>query len=238
MALVSITNDSGVLKTTLPSDANTYVTEAFANDWLVQLGLASEEEDGDYSPTSSFSLVSLLVRASKYLDRRFGREFTGKPVSGTQALAWPREEAQDSDGNNVAKTTVPIDILRAVVEYAVEIDKNGGEFLSKAYDNFAAERSRATSTQVGALRTYNRVDFNTFQQPGPRDVDNDPSLLWHRYPHIDEMVYRYTHSRADIQPMSYTVGVIPSYLDDCAIGLTRAGVAKKKKETEDEEDEE
>lgn len=58
-----------------------------------------------------------IVRASGYIDKRFGSRFRGTRRRRTQGLMWPRLGAYDNDGFYL--DTIPPQILKACAEYAV-----------------------------------------------------------------------------------------------------------------------
>lgn len=61
-----------------------------------------------------------IVRASLYIDKRFGVRFVGVRATKGQGLEWPRLSAFDQDGYLLADVDdVPRQILKAVAEYAV-----------------------------------------------------------------------------------------------------------------------
>ncbi|MFD2248935.1 hypothetical protein FHS82_001051 [Pseudochelatococcus lubricantis] len=61
-----------------------------------------------------------LVRASVYIDGRYGRRYPGQKTGGrAQALGWPREGAKDCAGFNIADDVVPVEIEHAVYEAAL-----------------------------------------------------------------------------------------------------------------------
>lgn len=61
-----------------------------------------------------------IVRASFYIDKRFGRRFVGVRALKEQGLEWPRMSAFDQDGFLLSGVDqVPRQILKAVAEYAV-----------------------------------------------------------------------------------------------------------------------
>lgn len=68
-----------------------------------------------------------LVRATSYIDGRFGQLFPGVRLKGrAQALSWPREDAFDRDGNEIASDEVPIEVRKATFEAALrELDAPG-----------------------------------------------------------------------------------------------------------------
>jgi hypothetical protein len=58
-----------------------------------------------------------LVRATDYIEKRFGHKFRGFRRSGDQALSWPRLDAWDNSG--YAFADVPTKLKQASFEYAL-----------------------------------------------------------------------------------------------------------------------
>lgn len=57
---------------------------------------------------------SAIIRATDYIETRFGRRFIGSKMVDTQALSWPRDDADPA-----AEDEVPIEVQKACAEYAV-----------------------------------------------------------------------------------------------------------------------
>ena len=61
-----------------------------------------------------------LVRASDYIDKRFGRQFVGLRKIKDQGLEWPRTDAFDADGFLFnGSTALPPQLFKAAAEYAL-----------------------------------------------------------------------------------------------------------------------
>ena len=61
-----------------------------------------------------------IVRASDYIDKRFGRQFVGLRKTKEQGLEWPRLDAFDQDGYLLSGTDdLPRQLLKACAEYAL-----------------------------------------------------------------------------------------------------------------------
>ncbi len=58
-----------------------------------------------------------IVRATDYIEKRFGTKFRGCRRSGDQALEWPRLDAWDDSGYSFAD--IPVKLKQAVAEYAI-----------------------------------------------------------------------------------------------------------------------
>ena len=72
-----------------------------------------------------------LVRATDYIDGRFGLKFVGAPLGDVQELAWPRSGAYyPATGNSFPDDEVPQDILDACILYAEQVISPDGDDLS------------------------------------------------------------------------------------------------------------
>ena len=61
-----------------------------------------------------------IVRATFYIDKRFGRRFVGVRSTKGQGLEWPRLSAFDQDGFLLSDVdAIPRQLLRACAEYAL-----------------------------------------------------------------------------------------------------------------------
>ena len=71
-----------------------------------------------------------LIRATDYIETRYGRRFVGEPLGDVQDLAWPRQLAvYPRTGNPFPTDEVPEDILNATILYAGEIIGPDGDDL-------------------------------------------------------------------------------------------------------------
>ena len=196
MALLALTDDTGAIVSANAATANAYLTEQFATSHLADSGLAV-----------SGNIETLLVRASSYLDRRFGNRFTGKRASGDQSLAWPRAEATDLDGNTVPVTAIPLSILRAVAEYAARLDELG-TLVPDPVQVDEARRIRVTEdqSQLGSLSQRSRREYDTIRAPTAEDIAANPDLQWIQFPDIDALVNRYTSGSGGLIGIAYESG--------------------------------
>ena len=61
-----------------------------------------------------------IIRASDYIDKRFGRRFRGLRKTKEQGLEWPRLDAFDDDGYLLSGTdNIPRQVEKAAAEYAL-----------------------------------------------------------------------------------------------------------------------
>lgn len=64
--------------------------------------------------------IAALVRASGWIDGRYRDRFSGTRTEGrTQPLQWPRVDATDVDGEDIASDEVPVEIKSATFEAAL-----------------------------------------------------------------------------------------------------------------------
>lgn len=67
-----------------------------------------------------------IIRASEYVDKRFGKMFIGLRKTKRQGLEWPRVNAFDADGFLMSdQDQVPRNLQKAVAEYALRALING-----------------------------------------------------------------------------------------------------------------
>lgn len=71
----------------------------------------------DVSSITDDDAETAIVRATDYIDQRFGRDFRGYRTLTDQALAWPRIDAYDNSGDPI--NGIPRLLVRACAEYAV-----------------------------------------------------------------------------------------------------------------------
>lgn len=93
------------------STANAYVSLVFVDAYHV---------DRNHTAWVDFitqEREAAVVRATDYIDKRFGRRFVGFRSRGTQALEWPRLDALDDDGYLLSN--VPFQVEKACAEYAM-----------------------------------------------------------------------------------------------------------------------
>lgn len=94
--------------------ANAYVTTAYAD---AHHGDRGNTKWTDSSVTTA-EKQQAIVRATDYLDKRFGRKFIGLRDKRLQSLEWPRVNAVDRDGHAL-DDQVPPQVEKACAEYAL-----------------------------------------------------------------------------------------------------------------------
>lgn len=102
------------------ADANAYASVAEVTAYATDRGLAFTG--------SQSAQEAAIIRATSYLDARYGSRFNGERLRlRLQALVWPRSQATDTDGSLIDGLTVPREIKAATAEAAIrELATPGG----------------------------------------------------------------------------------------------------------------
>lgn len=95
------------------STANAYITVQDFKDHHTDRGVEAAS-DGTYSDVE---IAAHIVKATDYIDKRFGRRFKGRRYTSNQALEWPRSDAWDEDDNLLP--LMPLQLTKACAEYAL-----------------------------------------------------------------------------------------------------------------------
>ena len=94
-----------------------------ANAYLSVATVTTHHADRGNGAWSDFTMPdqeSAIVRASDYLDKRFGVRFVGLRKTKEQGLEWPRLDAFDQDGYLLSgPDALPRQLLKACSEYAL-----------------------------------------------------------------------------------------------------------------------
>lgn len=102
---------------TLVTDANAYITVAFFRAWHAARGIAAASADSGAYTTAL--IEAAIVKATDYVDKRFGTKFVGTLRDREQSLMWPRSDAWTNQGDYIQTSTIPKELKRGVVEYAL-----------------------------------------------------------------------------------------------------------------------
>lgn len=98
-----------------------------------------DDRGRDYSASTDDQIEDAIVKATDYVDARFGKMFKGYRQSKGQALEWPRLDAFDNDGFLLdGVDNVPRKLQMAVSEYAfIVLNLVPNEFLPNPARAFA-----------------------------------------------------------------------------------------------------
>ena len=92
--------------------ANSYLSVSDADDYHAGRG----NTEWDKAANTDALKEDALVRATDYINKRFGTKFRGCRRTKAQPLPWPRNTAFDDDNYEFAD--VPVQLEQAVAEYA------------------------------------------------------------------------------------------------------------------------
>lgn len=96
------------------TDSNAYIAEVFFDDFHTDRGR-------DLVPFTTTQKENAIVRASDYIEKRFGRKFRGVRRSKNQAMEWPRLDAFDNDDFMLNEVDlIPRQLEKATAEYAYQ----------------------------------------------------------------------------------------------------------------------
>lgn len=94
--------------------SNAYVSEAYVDGHHLDRGNSAWT---DFTPPER---QAAIIRASDYIDKRFGRRFRGIRKIKDQGLEWPRTDAFDDDGFLLSGVDdLPRQVEKAAAEYAL-----------------------------------------------------------------------------------------------------------------------
>lgn len=135
MALVTTPGASSADSFVSVADCETYCAAHGLTDWT---GAADSPAD---------IKEAALRRATAFLSNSF--TWKGSKANGrSQALAWPRTEVYDGEGDEVSSTTIPVEIVQATCIIAAK------EVVTPGYMNPAVVMTdRVKSERVGPLAT-------------------------------------------------------------------------------------
>lgn len=96
------------------STQNAYILEAYATTHHADRGNEA------WTEFVSLERQQAIIRATDYIDKRFGRRFRGLRQAKDQGLEWPRFDAFDDDGFLLTSVdNIPRQIEKACAEYAL-----------------------------------------------------------------------------------------------------------------------
>jgi len=124
------------------STAQSYASVAEADAYHLALGNTS------WGTATTANKETALTRASRALDGMYGARWPGLRVQPSQALDWPRFDAEDREGYEVASDSVPQAVKNACCEAAL-VELGEAYALSKSLDR----GGRVKREKLGALET-------------------------------------------------------------------------------------
>ena len=139
--------------------ANSYVTEAFSLTYHADRGNTA------WAALATSALrEQALVRATDYIDKRFGRRFIGWRQSSDQGLEWPRIDAFDADEFLI--NGVPTQIQKAISEYALRAATTNP--LAPDNSDVGLEGLRE---KIGPIEVERKIRMGLFSASGSSMVD-------------------------------------------------------------------
>lgn len=128
------------------ANANSYVSVADADAYHSARGNSAWTES---STSPDQGKTAALIRATTFIDGHYRGRWPGTPLNGRdQALAWPRENATDAEGNDVASDEVPREIIATTCEAALRELQSPGSLQPDLERGGAIRRLKAGSVEV------------------------------------------------------------------------------------------
>jgi hypothetical protein len=148
-------------------DANAYVSVAFADTYH------SDRNQHTWDDLNDDEKEGFIVRASDYIDKRFGRKFRGFRQTKNQGLEWPRLDAFDDD--DYVLDEIPSQLQKATSEYALRAIDND----QLAPDNEDTGLD-ASFTKVGPIEIEDTIkQFGGSSLVAPTSIKDYPEAdLW------------------------------------------------------------
>jgi len=124
------------------SDSESYVSVSDAASYAAARGLTF--------PTSPEAPAEqALRRATTWLDAAYRASFPGARTNGrSQPLQWPRTEAYDRDGEEIASDEIPVEIINATIEAAVRELASPGSLSPDVTPAETTKRMKAGSVEI------------------------------------------------------------------------------------------
>lgn len=141
------------------TSANSYASVEFADAYFAERGndvWAAISADADKEV--------LLIQATDYIEKVFGRRFLGEMVATDQALSWPRKEA-----GAYPATAIPILLQKATAEYALRA--NDGPLMPDPTIDASGFSTVVTKKVIGPIEK----DYTVMGGPRPRLVRSYPA---------------------------------------------------------------
>jgi hypothetical protein len=155
------------------ADANSLCDLAFADAYFTDRGVAT------WTGTNTVKQQA-LIKATDYIEQRWGPRFIGTIVDEDQALSWPRKEVVDKQGRVVDYLSIPVKLKQAVAEYALR---------ALGTDLFLTPTIDPTGTRVD----YNRTKVGPIETE-VHYSDRDVLQVIKPWPAADRLIAEYTYS--------------------------------------------
>jgi hypothetical protein len=138
------------------ADAESYVS---VEDFKARADALGQPYGPDSPPDP---IEQALRRATAYIDGHYRGRWTGVKATSTQALAWPRIDAVDEDGNDIDDDVIPRAVVAATCQAAIREIASPGS-LAPDLDRGGAVKS--VTNQVGPIS-----ESVTYQDSAPSRV--------------------------------------------------------------------
>lgn len=172
------------------TNSTSYIDEAFADDYFTDRGNAT------WTALSSTAKQQSLIKATDYIDKRFGIQFSGHPNDRNQALQWPRYGACKQNGWWISSDEIPKELKQATAEYALQA-AIAGELIDQGETESTAAPKVGETIKVGPVTVSEKFANNTSKtRLSGVDVISDSAIP--EYPAADLIIAHLLESSDDI----------------------------------------
>lgn len=162
------------------NNSTSYIDETFADDYFTDRG------NTDWTGLSSTAKQQSLIKATDFLDKRFGMQFSGYPNDRNQALQWPRLEACRQNGWWIQSDEIPKELKQATAEYALQAALVG-ELIDQESTEATASPKIGETIKVGPVTVSEKFsDSSSKARVSGIDVISDSAVP--EYPAADLLV--------------------------------------------------
>ena len=124
------------------SDSESYVSVSDAASYAAARGLA-------FPSSPEAPAEQALRRATTFIDATYRASFPGARTNGrSQALQWPRVDAYDREGEEIASDEIPAEIVSATIEAAVRELASPGSLSPDIVPGEITKRMKAGSVEI------------------------------------------------------------------------------------------
>lgn len=176
-------------------DATAYIDVAFADDYFTDRG------NTVWSALSEANKQISIIKATDFIDKRFGTEFSGHPDNRDQRLQWPRDGASKRQGWWIQSDEIPNELKWATAEYALQA-AIAGDLIEQGETEPTAAPKIGETIKVGPVTVSERfADNSSKTRVSGVDVISDSSIP--EYPAADLII---SHLLRDVNDMDLLRG--------------------------------
>lgn len=170
------------------ANSNSYVDLTFACEYFADRG------ETRWDSLSSQDQRVALIKATDYIDKRFGMQFSGHRNTRDQSLQWPRYGACYLEDWWISSDEIPKELKQATCEYALQAALTGGLITQESSGGTASPKV-AETIKVGPVTVSEKYQDSS-SQARVSGVDVISSSNIPEYPAADLLLQQLLNSSA------------------------------------------